>query len=256
MIAVSAAYLALTILVACSEDMPTPTDAKPLFPKSTPHGTQSLQPSTSNIGKTAGSHIETTIVAIPADTALPPATLTLVPTSMSISTPPPLPTDAPAPQPTSPPMLEATATPLPQPTAIPERLEEKQCTNCQVDYEPHASLVDWVQEPKVSADGQLSFIATIDKRYQLTIPGLDGGAANVVFSVGSSLYGTVLPPSGPGWSWNPSVNQWIADTYEYRDRTLTVVAQVNPAVSTHPGLRLCLWTGGNAADVLDCTNLD
>ncbi len=189
---------------------------------------------------------------IPTNSTNPVATVAVMPTATPASAPTAASTPEPEPAPTSTPRPTLTPTPI----ATPGRLEEKECENCQLDYEPVFSLVDWVQKPQVSGVGRFSFIATIDEGYGLIIPGQNGGAANVVFSVGSSLYGTILPPSEPGWSWNPSPNQWIADTYEYQDRTLTVVAQVAPAVATHPGLKLCLWIGGNEAEVLDCVDLD
>ena len=176
--------------------------------------------------------------AQPTHTPKPAATLTPRPTAT------PVPTHTPKP----------TATSVPTPTA--QRLQEVECRGCQMDYEPVFSRVDWIQKPQVSADGRFSLIAKVDAGYDITIPGLNGGAANVVFSDGPALYGSVLPPGGPGWSWNPVPNQWIASTYEYRNRTLTVVAQVAPAVATHPGLRVCLWTGSTRSDILDCVGID
>ena len=177
----------------------------------------------------------------------------------------------PTPAPTTQPFTPAlTATPTPRPTMTPastvkpaltaaaERLDQIECVGagCQRDYVPVISRVDWVQKPQISEGGRFSFVARIDDGYDLTIPGLGGGPANVVFSVGAALYGTILPPSGPGWDWTPSPNQWIADTYEYAGKTLTVAARVSPAVATHPGLRVCLWTGGSTAEILDCTGIN
>ena len=179
------------------------------------------------------------------------------------ATPTPAPTAQPfTPAPTATPALRPTMPPVspvkPTPTAAAERLDPIECVGagCQTDYEPVIGLVDWVQKPQISEGGRFSFIARIDDGYDLTIPGLGGGPANVVFSVGSALYGTILPPSGPGWDWTPSPNQWIADTYEYAGQTLTVAARVSPAVATHPGLRICLWTGGPMAKILDCTGIN
>ena len=200
-----------------------------------------------------------TAAAIPAPTPNPEATVDAARAGDRMATPSPQePTLALTPVPTPTPKPTATPTPRPTPKPTPQRLQEVDCrgADCQMDYEPTFSRVDWIQKPQVSADGRFSLIAQVGAGYDLTIPGLNGGSANVVFSDGPALYGSVLPPSGPGWNWNPAPNQWIASAYEYRDKTLTVVAQVAPAVATHPGLRLCLWTGGTMSEILDCVALD
>ena len=157
--------------------------------------------------------------------------------------------------PTSP----AQATPValqPTPTsAQPDRLEAIDCDDCREDYLPLLNPVDWIQKPQVSANGQLSFKARIDEKYALIFPSLSGGSNNVALSVGPTLYGGILPPSGPGWHWNPKPNQWIADTYTFRDGIFFVVAKVDPTVATHPGLRVCIWTGGTEGEVLACESI-
>ena len=157
--------------------------------------------------------------------------------------------------PTSPPArttlvpLQPTATPDPTPS---DRLDPIDCDDCREDYLPLLDPVDWIQRPQVSANGQLSFKARIDEKHTLIFPTLSGGRNNVTLSTGPTLYGSILPPSGPGWKWSSKPNQWIADTYTFRDGIFVVVAKVDPTVATHTGLRVCIWTGGNEGEVLSC----
>ena len=147
--------------------------------------------------------------------------------------------------------LQPTSTPISQSTA-PDRLNSVKCEDCREDFLPLFNPVDWIQKPQVSANGQLSFKARIDEEYTLIFPSRSRGGSNIALSVEGTLHGTVLPPSGPGWKWTSKPNQWIADTYTFRDGIFFVVAQVDPAVATHPGLRVCIWTGGTEGEVLAC----
>ena len=148
-------------------------------------------------------------------------------------------------------MVALQPTPTSVPTAV-ARLGAADCDDCREDYLPLFNPVDWIQKPQVSASGRLSFKARIDEKHTLIFPSRDGGGSNVALSVGETLYGSVLPPSGPGWNWTSKRNQWIADTYTFRDGIFFVVAKVDPAVGTHPGLRMCIWTGGTEGEVLAC----
>ena len=61
----------------------------------------------------------------------------------------------------------------------------------------------------------------------------------------------MLWPNDPGW--------WIAETYRYQDRVLTVRVKMGPEAANTTGMRLCLWTGGvDRKDryVLGCVAVD
>ncbi len=143
-----------------------------------------------------------------------------------------------------------------------EQLEEVNCVppKCTLRYGPSAGHVKWLRKPAVSSSGELILAARIDEGHTLLLPDSgNGGASNIVLTDGgAALYGSVLPPSPPGWSWDPAPGQWIATRYEYRNGTLAVNAQIDHAASTHKGLTLCLWTGGQGAQnyILDCVPVD
>ena len=47
--------------------------------------------------------------------------------------------------------------------------------------------------------------------------------------------------------------------YDYVGKTLTVVAQIDPAAATHPDLRMCLWSGGKTREdtyILGCIEVE
>ena len=168
----------------------------------------------------------------------------------------------PTPIPTVSPKPTLTATPpsTPVPTPTLERLDEVDCQDpCARDTVPLLGNVDWVEGPEISATGELSLIARIHEGHNLILPGgANGGVSNIALTAGSNLYGSVVPPSQPGWNWNPGPGLWVADTYIYRERTLTVIAQIDPAASTHSGLMVCIWSGGGAAEayLLGCADVE
>ena len=95
-------------------------------------------------------------------------------------------------------------TPTPPPT--PENLDAIGCSEgCAIDF-PGLNLIDWVQKPQISEDGRSSIIAQIDDRYDLTSPGVGGGMAKVIFSVGLNLYGVIVPQKQPHHP-TPTTNQ-------------------------------------------------
>lgn len=193
----------------------------------------------------ASTAAQATSTPIPTSTPLP--TYTLYPTATPAPTYTPYPTHTPPPTPTS----------SPRPTVSPpSRMNEVECPNCQWDTMPILDSVSWIQKPLVSASGELSFIARIDEGHDMIFPGsLGGGASNVTLVNGPVLYGMVLPPAGPGWNWTPRHGQYIADTYTLRNRTFSVVAQLDPSSITHPGLQLCIWSGGTNAEILACESV-
>ena len=68
------------------------------------------------------------------------------------------------------------------------------------------------------------------------------------------LYGAVVPPMPPGWSWTPEPGMWTADVYEYQGKVLRVTARISPGAAAQRGLTLCLWTGGGGQSnkILGC----
>ena len=178
--------------------------------------------------------------------------ITATPVPTTVLTAAPTPTDSP------------TATPRPTPTTVGDRLPTIACTPapCNQKVTPHTMYVDWVRPPRVSAGGEFSLVARIHDGHSLEVatPAPNGGRLNLHFSVGSTLYGSILPVDNtPGWSWKSKPGQWVADIYDYENRVLTVAAQINPAAATHPGLRMCLWSGGKTREetyILGCIEVE
>lgn len=278
--------LATALLIACTTE-PTGTSAPAITPPATaittptpaPTATPTLQPTaTPNLEATVEARIAATVAAIPTATLAPTPTATIqppatpnleataeaqiaaTPVAMLTATSTPVlaetPTTAPAPTPT--------ATPTPVPTAAPasasDRMDEIDCPEpCAWDTVPIASHVDWVQKPQISASGILSLTAQINDGHNLILPGgASGEINNISLTESSNLYGSVVPPSQPGWNWNLKPGLWIADTYTYQARILTVIAQIDPAAATHPGLKVCLWSGGDVSEayILGCADIE
>ncbi len=202
----------------------------------------------------------------------PPPTATLdvgamvraaIATALDRTVPPaPTPTVEPTPRPTYTPMptptLRATYTPAPTQTPVPDRLEEVTCgPDCDTDYRPPWGYVEWIREPSVSASGMLTLSARIDERIVFITPGGNGGYNNISLTDATGmdrdnrLYGNIVPP---GWNWTPRPGLWIAHEYRYSGRLLYISAQIDPAAAKHPGLELCLWSGGTREQnqLLDC----
>lgn len=179
------------------------------------------------------------VTPIPTLTTVP--TATLVPTN----TPSPTPTNAPTPMPTSTPVPTATATPKPATATLPTA--DCNPSPCHTDTAPVVAYVDWLEPPKVTASGRFTFKARVHDGHDIKIatPAPNGGRLNVHFSRGGDIYGSVLPVDNTsGWKWSDKPTAWEADVYTYEGNVLAVVAQINPNAATHPGLRMCLWSGG------------
>ena len=152
--------------------------------------------------------------------------------------------------------------PRPLPTATPtsttptEGMEEVECSppKCNYGVEPLLGAVNWLEKPSVSPNGTLAFKVQIGEDDNLILPGVGGGASNIVLSgSGGKLYGSVVPPSSPGWNWTPEPGLWIADTHIYQNKVLTVRAQIDPKAATTGDLKLCLWAGGTSQNrILGC----
>ena len=170
---------------------------------------------------------------------------TAPPVPTPAATPASLPTYTPMPTPT----LVSTNTPTPTPTPVPKRLEEAECApDCVEHYKHPWAHVDWLSGPRVADNGMISLVVRVDDRINLVIPGWDGRDNITLTDHNHELLGSIVPPSGPGWDWTPQPGLWIASEYQYSDYTLTVRAQIDPAAATHPGLELCLWSGGSRSE--------
>ena len=132
--------------------------------------------------------------------------------------------------------------------------------NCQWGFAPTVSDVEWVKHPTVSANGTLTLTVRPGKDDKLRLPGTSGGgASNVTLTNGrSKLYGFVIPPASPGWTWDPAPGQWIASRYLYDGLTLSVSARIPANAANQRDLTLCLWTGGRwpGNRVLGCVSVE
>ena len=121
--------------------------------------------------------------------------------------------------------------------------------------------MDWVEPPQVTADGKFTLVARVHEGHDIVIanPAPPIGRGNIHFSSGSEVYGSIWPVDNtPGWRWKEKPGTWEADVYNYEDRVLTVVAQIDSAAATHPGFRMCLWRGGATREdtyILGCTKV-
>ena len=167
---------------------------------------------------------------------------------------------APASTPTSVSIPDVTKRPAPTPTTKPQgKPDEVDCTNCDWDFVPLVSGVEWLDPPKISANGGLSLKVRVGESDKLTFPNQPGGGASniALTNGGTKLYGMVIPPAPPGTTWTPTPGQWIANTYQLDGRIFTVSARIDTRVASRADLTLCLWTGGkgSANRVLDCVRV-
>ena len=118
-----------------------------------------------------------------------------------------------------------------------------------------SGYVDWERTPAVNDAGHLVFKARIDDRANFKPVGRNCGFANVsLMDDADSSHGLVLPrsmavPCGVG------PDDWVSNQYYFVDSLLTVTVQLSAEVAAHPGLMVCLWTGGAADEenrLLDC----
>ena len=286
LLGMAALFLAVACSSPAATPLPQPSATATAMIASTPTAT-SQPTATPNLDSTVEARTAGTIAAMPTATPAPTSTPqptatptpvpapTATPTPVPTATPTPtlVPTSTPTPRPTLPPTATPQPTPTPTPTATPtpvptatatptptstsDRMDEIDCSEpCVLDTVPFIGHVDWVQKPQISVSGELSLIAQIHDGHNLILP---DGASEWVSNINLSddkanhdgidvYYGSVVPPSQPEWNWVPIPGQWIADTYTYQERTLTVIAQIDPAAAIHPGLKVCLWSGGAVSE--------
>ena len=227
-VAAMAAVIALQAIGCFASDAPTPV------PTATP-----------DIGAMVRAAIASALDGTPRPVPILPAT----PTSRPTDTPFPTPTF----RPTNTPII---ATLVPTPAPILDRLPTAECNppNCQWHDKPRWERVAWQSGPRVTSSGALSLVARVDNQVKFVVPGYEGRDNITLTDDSHNLLGSIVPPSGPGWDWTPVPSLWIASDYRFHNRTLTVRAQIDPVAATHPGLRLCLWSGGSRSEqqLLSC----
>ena len=60
----------------------------------------------------------------------------------------------------------------------------------------------------------------------------------------SDLFGGVLPPAEPGWSWKEDPTAFVADIcdFDFDERILTVEVEIPARLPADPGIHAALWT--------------
>ena len=253
--------------------MPTPTvDIRPMVAAAVATAFAPTPTPTPDVQTMIAASVDATLsaAATPAPTYTPRPTKTTWPThrptvvpTRPIAIPTLIPTIplAPTPLPTriyftvQPPRVTVV---LSTPTPVPRRLQEVECgPNCNYDYEPIWGRVDWISPPKISKNGVIELVAVLDDGVDMGPLGRAGGGNISVTDSDSNLYGTIVAPTPPGWNWVPKPGLWIAEQFDYVNRTLRVRAQIDPVAAIHPGLRLCLWSGRSEGEssLLDCVRV-
>ena len=134
----------------------------------------------------------------------------------------------------------------------PGRLPTVECSACAMSEPPTDGYVEWIREPKVSESGVLSFRARIDERADFVAAGPSCGFENVTLTDDNDhFYGTIIP-HGMDAACGTFPGDLIAETYQYIGDLLTVRLQMEPVAASHPGLTLCLWSGGTSQGPLAC----
>ena len=114
---------------------------------------------------------------------------------------------------------------------------------------------NWEQTPAIKETGHLVFKVRVDDGANFKPAGRDCSFANVSLKDNTEAsFGSILPrgmviPCGTG------PDDWVSNQYYFVDGLLTVTVQLSPEVAAHPGLMVCLWTGGTTARenrLLDC----
>ena len=134
----------------------------------------------------------------------------------------------------------------------PGRLPTVECPACAKSEPPTDAYVEWIREPKASESGVLSFRARIDERADFVVAGPSCGFENVTLTDDNDhFYGTIIP-HGMDAACGTFPGDLIAETYQYVGDLLTVRLQIEPVAASHPGLTLCLWSGGMSQKLLAC----
>ncbi len=141
----------------------------------------------------------------------------------------------------------------PSPPGLPsDRLPTVECPSCITPDQPGSGYVEWIREPKVSESGVMAFRARIDKRANFVVAGADCGFENLTLTDDNGdFYGAIIP-HGMANACGSFPGDRTAETYQYIGDLLTVRLLIDPVAALHPGLQLCLWSGGMTQELLDC----
>ena len=136
-----------------------------------------------------------------------------------------------------------------------ERLRSFNCSYCDATDAVLGHHVHWEWEPVVSDTGRLAIRALIDEQANFSGEGIASCTANVSLSDDSgAFYGWVISRN-KALQCGKRPADWVSNLYHYENNILSLEAQLDTAAATHPGLAVCLWTGGftkNESRVLDC----
>ena len=267
--AVIAAFAAGCFEPSAPAPMPTPTvDIQPMVAAAIATALAPTPTPTSDLQSMVAAAVDATLVAAatPAPTYTPRPTRTpwpivVSPTRIPIPTRIPTIPLAPTPRPTK---IYLTIQPpratvvLSTPTPVPRRLTKVPCgPPCHSDSEPFLPPVDWISGPTISETGLIELVAVLDDDVDMGVLGMASGGDFSVTDNVNIFYGTIVAPVAPGWEWTPQPGLWVAERFDYVNNTLRVRAQIDRAAVTHPGLELCLWSGGaeDEKSLLDCVQV-
>ena len=138
------------------------------------------------------------------------------------------------------------------PPLPPARLPTVECPACVMPGSPVADYVEWVREPTVSNAGIMAFRVRINDQAKFVVAGADCGFENLTLhDDNGDFYGAIIP-HGMDVACGAFPGDRIAETYRFVGDLLTVRLQIDPVAASHPGLTLCLWSGGTSQELLDC----
>ena len=136
-----------------------------------------------------------------------------------------------------------------------ERLRPFVCAYCDATDVGLGHYVNWEWEPTVSKTGWLNVGVLIDQQANFFGEELASCTANVSLSDDSgAFYGWIISPNRAKQC-GVQPGDWVSNSYDDESNSLSLGVQLGAAAATHPGLEVCLWTGGatkNETRPLDC----
>ncbi|MCY4555282.1 MAG: DnaJ domain-containing protein [Chloroflexi bacterium] len=133
-----------------------------------------------------------------------------------------------------------------------DRLPTVECPACAIPEPPADGNVEWVREPKVSQAGVMAFRARINERANFVPASGSCGFENLTLTDNSGDFYGAIVPHGMDIACGAFPGDRVAETYRYVGNLLTVRLQIDPVAASHPGLTLCLWSGGTSQELLAC----
>ena len=104
--------------------------------------------------------------------------------------------------------------------------------------------MEWIVSPTIGADGRLRLkVRALDDELTLYPDGhVDGNGLKEESP--PDLFGSVIPPAGPGWSWEEDLTAFVADIYDFNfdERVLAVEVEIPDRLAAEPGIHVALWT--------------